>query len=154
VIGRDNALPWRLPGDLKRFRALTTGHAVIMGRRTYESLGRPLPGRTNIVLSRNAALSCAGATVVSSLADALRFVPEGADAFVIGGAEIYRLALPRADRLVLTEVHASFAGDVRFPEYDRAAFVERAREVCADEASGLAFDVATYERAPAASAAS
>jgi dihydrofolate reductase len=146
VIGRDNALPWRIPEDLKRFRALTLGHAVIMGRKTFDSLGRPLPGRINVVLSRHACRSCEGIVVVSSLDDGLKAVPQGLEAFVIGGAEIYRLALPLADRLVLTEVRAAFAGDVRFPEYDRTAFAETAREPCTDAASGLEYDVATYER--------
>jgi dihydrofolate reductase len=146
VIGRDNALPWRLPGDLKRFRALTMGHAVIMGRRTFESLGRPLPGRTNIVLSRHGGRTLVGAIVVSSLDDGLAAVPRGAEAFVIGGAEIYRLALARADRLVLTEVHGSFDGDVRFPPYERGSFVEIVRDACVDAASGLRYDIVTYDR--------
>jgi dihydrofolate reductase len=145
VIGRDNALPWRLPGDLKRFRALTLGHTVIMGRRTWDSLGRPLPGRTNVVVSRTAR-PIEGARVAGSLEAALSGLPDDAEAFVIGGADIYRLALPHADRLVLTEVRAAFEGDVSFPKYDRTRFVETAREAFADEASGLRYDVVVYER--------
>lgn len=146
VIGRDNALPWRLPDDLKRFRALTMGHAVIMGRKTYDSLGRPLPGRANVVISRDPRRQIAGVSVVGSLEAALSGLPDAAEAFVIGGAEIYRLALPRADRLVITEVHGDFDGDVRFPAYDRSRFGETARERCVDAASGLRYDVVTYER--------
>jgi dihydrofolate reductase len=146
VIGRDNALPWRLPDDLKRFRALTTGHTVVMGRRTWDSIGRPLPGRTNVVVSRDSARRVEGARVVGSLDEALSGLPDGAEVFVIGGAEIYRLALPRADRLVITEVRASFEGDVYLPEWDRGCFVETAREACADQASGLRYDVVVYER--------
>jgi dihydrofolate reductase len=146
VIGHDNALPWRLPGDLKHFRALTMGHAVIMGRRTFDSLGKPLPGRINIVVSREAGRRIDGASVVASLDAALLAVPAGAEAFVIGGADIYRLALAYADRLAFTEVRANFAGDVRFPDYDRSLFHETARESCVDPASGLAYDFVTYER--------
>lgn len=148
VIGRDNALPWRLPDDLRRFRALTLGHTVIMGRRTYDSLGRPLPERSNIVISRDPARRIEGVTVVGSLEAALSRLPDDAEAFVIGGAEIYRLALPVADRLVLTEVRASYKGDVRFPQWDRGRFVEAAREACVDAASGVRYDVVTYERRP------
>lgn len=122
VIGKDNQLLWHLPGDLKRFKALTTGQAVIMGRKTWESLPekfRPLPGRRNLVISRNPAYAAAGAQVVDSFDAAVAACADLAIVFVIGGAEIYALALPRADRLELTELATSFEGDAAFPAIDR-----------------------------------
>ncbi len=118
VIGADNALPWRLPDDLRRFRAMTTGHAVIMGRRTWESLPRALPDRQNIVLSSRANLVAPGAEVVSSFPAALARVRLPAPVYCIGGGEIYSLALPHADALCLTEIDADVAGDTRFPTFD------------------------------------
>ena len=129
VIGADNAIPWRLPEDMRHFRAVTTGHAVVMGRLTFESLGRPLPDRTNIVVSRRPGWSADGALVVGSLEDALaaaREVP--GDAMVIGGAQIYAAAMPLADVQILTEVHQSPAGDTRYPEFDRDQWDETDRE--------------------------
>ena len=147
VIGRDNALPWHLPADLKRFKALTTGHAVIMGRKTWESLPekfRPLPGRQNIVVTRNAGYAAAGATVVNSLADAVA-AASGSEAFVIGGAELYAAALPHADRLELTEIDADYAGDTWFPLRDPNEWRESAREAHADPA-GPGYAFVSYER--------
>lgn len=129
VIGNDNAIPWRLPEDLRHFRAVTTGHAVVMGRLTFESLGRPLPHRTNIVISRRPGWSADGATVVGSLEEALataREVP--GDVMVIGGAQVYAAAMPLADVQILTEVHQSPAGDTRYPDFDRAQWQETERE--------------------------
>jgi len=117
VIGRDKALPWHLPRDLQWFKRLTTGHAIIMGRATYESIGRPLPNRRNIVLSQNPTFQPDGVEVVSTLDAALALVQEDPEVFVVGGAAIYGLALPRAQRMYLTRVHASIDGDVRFPEW-------------------------------------
>lgn len=132
VIGRDNAMPWHLPEDLAHFKRLTLGHPVIMGRRTYESivaaLGRPLPGRTNIVLTRQPGYAAPGCTVVGSLAAALEATREAREVFVIGGAEIYRLALPRADRVYLTRIDAAFEGDAFFPPLDPADWREVGRE--------------------------
>jgi dihydrofolate reductase len=149
VIGIDNRLPWRLPEDLRHFKATTLGHPVIMGRKTWESLGRPLPGRLNIVISRNPAYAASGATVVASLPAALGVAaeslgPDGA-AYLIGGAELYAQALPSADRLVLTEIDAEFAGDAFFPALDRSEWreVERQSAVSAD---GLAYAFVTYQR--------
>lgn len=126
VIGRDNALPWRLSADLKRFKALTTGHAIIMGRKTYASIGRPLPRRVSIVISRQACVDWGAAEpphhLVQSLDAALALVAPDDEAFVIGGAQIYALALPRANRLYLTRVHAQIAGDAVFPAIDPAAW--------------------------------
>ena len=129
VIGIDNRLPWHLPADLKHFKALTTGHAVIMGRKTWESLPakfRPLPGRRNIVVTRNAAFRAEGALVAGSLAAAVALA-ESSEAFIIGGAELYAAALPLADRLCLTEIDADFEGDTRFPAVDPKRWREASR---------------------------
>jgi dihydrofolate reductase len=128
VIGERNRLPWRLPEDLKRFRALTTGHAVIMGRKTWESLGGPLPGRQNIVVTRNRGYGAPGVEVAATLDDALALVRLPPPAFCIGGGELYRLALPRATILHLTEIHREFPGDATFPPVDPAQWPETARE--------------------------
>lgn len=128
VIGAKGGLPWRLPEDLKRFKALTLGKPVIMGRKTWESLPkRPLPGRQNIVISRNGKFSADGARVVPDLDSALWAAADVEEAFVIGGAEIYALALPKADRIYLTEVTVNPEGDVRFPSFNRAGWTERER---------------------------
>lgn len=118
VIGANNTLPWRLPNDLRHFRRLTTGHTVIMGRRNHESIGKPLPERTNIVITRNRAYRAPGCRVAHSLEEALAAAGDDPEVFVIGGAEIYREALPRADRMYLTLVHAEVPGDTFFPEFD------------------------------------
>ena len=117
VIGRNNALPWHLPEDLRYFRRVTMGKPVVMGRKTFESIGKPLPGRTNIVITRNRAYSAEGIKVVRGLNEALNLAADIAlidgveELVVIGGAEIYRTAIPRADRLYMTEVHAQVEGD-------------------------------------------
>jgi dihydrofolate reductase len=134
VIGRDNQLVWRLRSDLKRFRALTWGKPLIMGRKTYESIGRPLPGRETIVLTRDPAFASPGARPAHDWVQAKRLAREVAgqmgasEVAVVGGAEIYRLALSEADRLYLTIVHASPDGDVTFPDFDRGMFREAASE--------------------------
>ena len=148
AIGRDNDLLWKEPADQKHFAATTRGHAVIMGRRTWESLPprfRPLPGRRNIVVTHNAAFDAPGAETVSSLDAALRSVSGEALAFVIGGAQLYAQALPRADELVLTEIDADLDGDVHFPAWDRQAFVEASREAHVG-ADGTRFAFVTYRR--------
>lgn len=149
VIGIDNALPWRLPEDLQHFKALTLGHAVIMGRKTWESLPpkfRPLPGRHNIVVTRDAHYRADGASVAHSLDEAVMVAASGdVTPFVIGGAELYRQALPLAGRLELTEIAADFAGDARFPEFDRAAWREVARE-SGHAAAGFDYAFVSYER--------
>ncbi|MCA9284905.1 MAG: dihydrofolate reductase [Phycisphaerales bacterium] len=127
VIGRDGGLPWRLPDDLAAFKRTTFGHPVVMGHATFRANGRPLPGRTNIALSRRADLRLEGAIVVPDLDQALataRAVEGHETVFIIGGGEIYRLALPRADELDLTEVDAAPEGDVTFPEFDEAEWRE------------------------------
>lgn len=128
VIGRDNALPWHLPADLKHFRAVTLGKPVVMGRRTHESIGRPLPERTNIVISRDAAYRAAGCIVLPSLEAAYDYCRDSAEVMVIGGASLYRQALPTAQRIYLTEIRQDFSGDTVFPEIDAAAWREVARE--------------------------
>jgi len=130
VIGRAGTMPWRLSGDLKHFKAVTMGKPVIMGRRTFQTLGRPLPGRTNIVITRDENFSAEGVTVTHSLDDALQAAErEGtAEAMVIGGGEVYALALGRADRLYLTEVHAAPQGDAFFPEWTPGEWKEVSRD--------------------------
>ena len=117
VIGRDATLPWRLPRDMRRFRELTTGHAVIMGRKTYDTLGKPLPDRRNLIITRDVSYEASGARVFHTLEHALREASNDEEVFVAGGAEIYALALPRADRIYLTVVHAILDGDTYFPEF-------------------------------------
>lgn len=118
VIGRDGDLPWRLSADLKRFKKLTMGHHIVMGRKTFESIGRLLPGRTSVVLTKQSAFEAAGAEVVHDLDEAVQVAGDDAEAFIIGGAEIYEVALPRVDRLYLTIVNADVAGDANFPEFE------------------------------------
>tara|TARA_R110002049_G_scaffold10820_1_gene52513 strand:+ start:407 stop:898 length:492 start_codon:yes stop_codon:yes gene_type:complete len=127
VIGRDNGLPWRLKSDLAHFKRTTLGHPIVMGRKTWESLGRPLPGRRNIVVTRNAQYRADGAEVFTDVDAAIAAAGTGTIC-VIGGAELYRHLLDRADRLVLTEVAAEVEGDAHFPDFDRETFVEVARE--------------------------
>ncbi len=130
VIGRDNALPWHLPDEMRHFMRTTLGKPVIMGRKQFESMGKPLPKRANIVLSRRADYSPNGATVVRDIDAALRIAEDSGaeEAMVIGGAEIYSLALPRADRLYFTLIDADIDGDTFFPEFDETDFREVARE--------------------------
>lgn len=134
VIGRDNKLPWYLPNDLKYFKQVSMGKPILMGRKTYDSIGKPLPGRTNIVITRNPEWQAEGVKVVHSLEQALALAEsiaeiDGAEELmVIGGDQIYQSALPRCDRLYLTEVHAEVEGDAYFPDFDREQFKELARE--------------------------
>ena len=147
VIGQGNALPWHLPEDMQHFKALTTGHTVIMGRKTWESLPprfRPLPQRRNIVVSRNPDFRADGAEVVGSLQNAMK-LGAGATAFIIGGAELYACALPLAQRLELTEIDAEFTGDALFPPFDRGLWTEVARESGVG-ANGLCYAFVSYVR--------
>jgi dihydrofolate reductase len=147
VIGRSGALPWRLADDLRRFRALTTGHAVIMGRRTWDSLGRALPERQNIVVSRQRELKLDGAIVAGSLAEALDAVALPEPAFCIGGALLYAFALPLADTAYITEIARAFDGDAVFPPLDRGEWREVEREHHRADASGaFEYDYVTYRR--------
>ena len=148
VIGGNNDLLWRLPEDMRFLRDTTMGHPVIMGRRTWESLPervRPLPGRRNIVVSRNAGYAAPGAEVVTTLEAALALVQDAPRAYLLGGAQLYALALPHADRLLLTEIDRDFDGDVHFPRWARADFEElwRTRH---DSGQGFAYERAEYRR--------
>jgi dihydrofolate reductase len=146
IIGRDGALPWRLPEDLKQFRRLTLGNTVLMGRKTYESLGKPLEGRANWVLSRDAAFAPGGARVFAHLDAALAQPPQG-HLLVIGGAELYRQTLPLANRLELTKVHAPVEGDTRFPDFDAAQWLESARaDHAADERHAYSYSFLSLVR--------
>jgi dihydrofolate reductase len=146
VIGHRNRMPWRLPEDLKRFRRLTLGHAVIMGRRTFESIGKPLAGRSNIVVTRSPDWTLSGCHAAHSLDAALAAVHEREDAFVIGGAEIYALALPVARRLYLTEIERDFDGDAFFPDFDRSRWREVSRESrVLGGPEGFAYHFVVYE---------
>lgn len=120
TIGRDGRMPWRLPADLARFRRITLGHTVLMGRRTWQSLGRPLAGRRNVVLTRDRSLTAPGCTVVHSIREARAAAGDGGELFVIGGAEVYAAFLPLADRLLVTHVDADVPGDAAFPPIDPA----------------------------------
>ena len=148
VIGAENRLPWRLPEDLRRFRALTVGHAVIMGRKTWESLPRALPERQNIVVTRQQGYAAAGAEVADSFSSALARVMMPKPAFCIGGGELYRAALPFATILYMTEIARDFDGDARFPPLERGKWRETAREErSASDPAGFAYAYVTYERA-------
>lgn len=153
VIGRGNQLPWHLPADLRHFRRLTTGHAVLMGRKTWESIGRPLPGRQSIVITRNRNFAAEGAEAAPSLDAAIALARLPAPVFCIGGAEIFRAALPFATRLHVTEIAAEIPGDAWFPPFDRTAWRESWREVHAATAeTPWAYAFVTYERAGEAAA--
>ncbi len=148
VIGRDGNLPWHLPEDFKFFKRKTQGHPVIMGRKTFDSMGKPLPGRHNIVITRNRNLKITGADVVDSLEEALKLVePSAGETFIIGGSEIYRQGLTVADRIYLTLVHEKFDGDAFFPEFDESNWkVVHREEHEADDRNPHPFTFVTYER--------
>lgn len=144
-IGLNNALPWRLPEDLAFFKRTTTGHPIIMGRKTFDSIGKPLPNRRNIVITRNPDWRHEGVEAVGSLEEAARLAGEG-QAFVIGGAQIFAEALPRVQRLIVTEIEKTFACDTFLPLIDPAQWRETAREKHHSEANDCDFSFVTYER--------
>lgn len=159
VMGKDNSLPWRLPPDLKHFKALTMGHRIIMGRKTYESIGKPLPGRTSIIVTSQTEYKVPGAIVVNSIAEALRAceddrqnhdphaAADDSERFVIGGAEIFRQILPLCDRLYITEIQRDFDGDVLFPEFNHEEWSEASREkYCWGDENGLEYHFVVYDR--------
>lgn len=146
VIGRDNELPWHLPADLRRFKEMTVGHAIVMGRKTWESIGRPLPRRRSIVVSRNPSYRAAGADVAGSLEEALRLAGDDDEVFVIGGAAVFAAALPRADRVYLTRVHAEVPGDVRCPPLGGCWELVAEERHEADERHAHPFTFQVYER--------
>ncbi|MFT7227710.1 MAG: dihydrofolate reductase [Methylophilaceae bacterium] len=145
VIGINNAMPWHLPEDLKRFKALTMGHHIVMGRKTYESLGRLLPGRTTVIVTRNKDYAVEGAIVAHGVEDALATCTDDEEVFLIGGAELYQQGITHADKIYMTEVHADFAGDAFLPNFDLSQWDEEVREAHMAE-SGLHFSYVTYVR--------
>lgn len=145
VIGLHNTLPWHLPEDLKRFRALTMGHHIIMGRKTHESLNRLLPGRTHVIVTRNTEYSVEGALVAHSLSEAIALCGDDSEVFIIGGAELYKDGLLLADKLHLTEIDASYEGDAFFPAIEQMAWTETDRETHTS-INGLAYRYITYAR--------
>jgi dihydrofolate reductase len=148
VIGRDNQLPWHLPADLKRFQALTTGHTIIMGRKTFDSIGRPLPRRRTIVLTRDRKWARDGVDVTHDLAEALARVQNDHEVFIAGGAELYRHAFPIADRIYLTVVHAEVMGDAHFPAVAPAEWVLAEETThAADDRHAFSYSFRRYERA-------
>ena len=151
VIGKNNALPWRLSPDLKRFKQLTMGHHIVMGRKTYESIGRLLPGRTSVIVTRQPDYQVPGAIVAGSIAEALKVCSEGKEmnqeSFVIGGAEIYQQALGLCQRMYVTEIQQEFDGDVLFPEFDPQEWREISREKHRlDEDDGLEYHFVVLDR--------
>jgi dihydrofolate reductase len=147
VIGANNTLPWHLPADLKHFKALTMGHHIVMGRKTYESIGKPLPGRTSVVVTRNANYSVPGVVVVNSLAAAISACGDDEEIFEIGGAELSRLAITLADRISLTEIDADISGDAHFTELDCKFWQETGRVSHApDEKNLYHYHFVVYDR--------
>ena len=147
VIGVQGELPWKISDDLKRFKALTLGKPIVMGRRTYESIGRPLPGRQNNVITRQAGFDAQGCDVVASPQEALRITHSADEVFIIGGSEIYALFLPKAHRLYLTRVHASIDGDAYFPDIDEQVWQRVDADAHdASDVNQFPFEFRTYER--------
>lgn len=147
VIGVENRLPWHLPADMKHFRALTLGKPVLMGRKTFDSIGKPLPGRTNIVVTQDRHYQPAGVRVAHSIEDALTLAGDSEEIMVIGGASFYKQLLPLAHRVYLTEVHADFQGDAFFPAWNPAVWREIQRDDHrADDANPYAYSFVTLER--------
>ena len=154
VIGRNNELPWHQGTDLKRLKALTMGHHLLMGRRTYDSIGRPLPGRTSVVITRDASYRPEGVIIVHSLEDAIRVAAEARDPepFIAGGAQIFEQGLHRADRMYLTRIHADIEGDTYFPDFDDVSEwqLTDSEHFDADEKNDYPFSFLTYDRAGSA----
>ena len=146
IIGKDGKLPWHLPEDLQHFKRVTMGHPVIMGRKTWQSLKGPLPGRENIVITRQPGYAAPGAAVASSLEAALALCAGEKVACVIGGEQVFKEALPLASGLIVTEIKQDFPGDTRFPDYDRSRWQEKQREAHT-AANGTRFDFVLYEKA-------
>jgi dihydrofolate reductase len=144
-IGVNNTLPWRLPEDLAHFKRVTSGHPIIMGRKTFDSIGRPLPNRRNIVVTRNPGWRQEGVDAVTSLEAAIALVGE-APAFIIGGAQIFAESMALADRMIVTEIDHTFECDTFFPQLDAKAWTETAREVHHSEANGFDYAFVTYNK--------
>ncbi len=147
VIGDHGKIPWHLPADFAHFKVVTTGHPVIMGRKTFESIGKPLPGRTNIVVTRDRGYAAEGCLMADSLERALELAEQAQESFVIGGGELYRIAMPHATRVYLTRVHGEFAGDTYFPAMDEKEWELVSSEPHGkDEKNPHAYTFLTYER--------
>jgi len=147
TIGVNNTLPWRCPEDLRHFKALTMGHHMIMGRKTFDSIGKPLPGRTTVVVTRNRDLNMAGCVIAHSLEDAMTACTGDEEIFIVGGAELYAQALPLVDTLYITEIQQDVIGDAHFPEFDKKAWREISREIHMQELpQSLEYHFVTYQR--------
>jgi dihydrofolate reductase len=147
TIGVNNTLPWRCPEDLKHFKALTMGHHMIMGRKTFDSIGKPLPGRTTVVVTRDRNLKIDGCLVAHSLEEAIAACAGDKEVFVVGGAELYRQAMPLMDTLYITEIQQDVEGDAHFPEFNQSAWQETSREMRSQETpQPLEYHFVTYRR--------
>ena len=147
TIGINNTLPWRCPEDLKHFKMLTMGHHMVMGRKTFDSIGKPLPGRTTVIVTRNPSLTIEGCIVTRSLDEALKACTNDEEIFVVGGAEIYTQALPLASKLYITEIQQVVAGDAHFPDLDKTEWLEIKRDICSQQApQPLQYHFVTYQR--------
>ena len=147
TIGVNNTLPWRCPEDLRHFKALTMGHHMIMGRKTFDSIGKPLPGRTTVVVSRDRDLRIEGCLIAHSLQEAIAACAGDDETFIVGGADIYSQSLELADKLYITEIRQEVAGDAHFPEFDARAWMEISREVRTQETpQTLEYHFVTYQR--------
>jgi dihydrofolate reductase len=145
VIGINNSLPWHLPEDLKHFKALTMGHHIIMGRKTFESIGKPLPGRTTVIVTRSRDYQVPACITVHSVQEAVEACQGDEEAFFVGGADLYLQALAVANRIYLTEIQAEYAGDAHFPVFDPELWQETAREKHVSEAEKLAYHFVTFD---------
>jgi len=146
IIGNNGTLPWHLSADLKRFKQLTTGNTVIMGRKTWDSIGKALPNRHNIVITRSVNLTLNGAQTAATLEAAIHMAPEGLEKFIIGGAEIYKLALMLASTIEMTLIHKEVSGDTSFPDVDFTNWQELDNTQHHDETTGLPYSFITYQR--------
>ena len=147
TIGVHNTLPWRCPEDLRHFKALTMGHHMIMGRKTFESIGRPLPGRTTVVVTRDIDLKIEGCVMAHSLPEAFAACANDENIYIVGGAEIYAQALEHADTLYITEIQQDVIGDAWFPDFNRSQWLEVSREVCQQETpQPLEYHFVSYRR--------
>ncbi len=144
VIGDSNKLIWHLPADLKRFKEVTTGHPIVMGRKTYQSIGRPLPNRRNIIITRDEEFEVEGCEVVNSIEEALLLT--NSDCFIIGGGEIYKQSLHLAEQVYMTIIDENFEGDTHFPELDRSWYVSKKEEFSSDEKNHYNYSFIFYER--------
>ncbi len=148
TIGVNNTLPWRCPEDLKHFKALTMGHHMIMGRKTFDSIGKPLPGRTTVVVTRDRNLKIEGCLMAHSMEDAIKACAGDSEIFIVGGAELYAQALPRVDTMYITEIQQDVDGDAHFPAFDQTQWREVARDVRQQATpQPLDFHFVTYRRA-------